>query len=79
MILHKNFLKNMNPNTLYNKDLTDSLTQFESHLEQIVRKEVPLRDPSISVIHITPKHIQEAYTQLLLLFKRLKERYAQWG
>lgn len=54
------------------------INEFERNLTKIITKVITLRDPSISVIHITPQNIHEAYIQFILIFKRLQEKYATW-
>jgi hypothetical protein len=68
----------MNLSQFKNKDFSVEINEFEHHLKKIITKEIPLRDPYISVIHITHQHIQEAYVQFLLIFKRLIEKHSAW-
>ncbi len=62
-----------------NESQTLSLDQLKSKMEQIIKKEVPLRDPAIVVIHC-PKEVYQSYTSTLLsIMRQFKDHYSEWN
>ncbi|KKM79769.1 hypothetical protein LCGC14_1346580 [marine sediment metagenome] len=61
-----------------NEDITQKLDQYEFELEKIINREMPLRDPSISVIHLSKENIVEGYNQYLTILERLKVKFSNW-
>ena len=46
--------------------------------EQILTKEVPLRAPGISILHILAKEASEIYRRLKLEFQGFQQKYPSW-
>ncbi len=61
-----------------NEDITQKLDQYEFELEKIINREMPLRDPSISVIHLSKENVAEGYKHYINILKRLHSKYTNW-
>ncbi len=61
-----------------NEKILQKLEQYELDLEKIITRETPLRDPSISVIHLSKENIVEGYKQYLTILERLKVKFSNW-
>ncbi len=61
-----------------NEEIIQKLKQYEIELEKIITLENPLRDPSISVIHLSKENIVEGYKQYLTILERLKVKFSNW-
>jgi len=61
-----------------NEEIIQKLAQYELELEKIIKREIPLRDPSISVIHLSKENVVEGYKHHLSILKRLKGKYTNW-
>jgi hypothetical protein len=56
----------------------EAIKRCEKKLERIINKEVPLKNPPISIIHSPEKHIKEIYLQYVSMLKRLKSQHPSW-
>lgn len=63
----------------FNRSFSEAFNSFQNYLEQIITGNIPLRDPSISVVHITPENIEKAHRKILQLFNQFKDKYSQWN
>ncbi len=61
-----------------NEDILQKLEQYELELEKIITRDIPLRDPSISVIHLSKEHVAEGYKHYLTILKKLQGKYTNW-
>ena len=61
-----------------NEKILQKLEQYELDLEKIITRETPLRDPSITVIHLSKENIVEGYNQYLTILERLKVKFSNW-
>jgi len=61
-----------------NEEIIQKLAQYELELEKIIKREIPLRDPSISIIHLSKENVVEGYKHHLSILKRLKGKYTNW-
>jgi len=61
-----------------NGEIMQKLAQYELELEKIIKKETPLRDPSISVIHLSKENLEEGYKHQISILKRFKGKYSNW-
>jgi|SRR5271157_3817235 len=57
----------------------DSVFQnYESELEKIIKNELPVRDPWIYVVKISPKDAKIAFKRHQSMLKKLHERHPSW-
>ncbi len=61
-----------------NEDIVQILKRYEDELEKIITLDTGLRDPSISVIHLSKENLTEGYMHFLTILKRLKSKYTNW-
>ena len=61
-----------------NEDIIQKLEQYEYELEKIITRDTPLRDPSISVIHLSKENVAEGFKHYLTILKRLQGKYTNW-
>jgi hypothetical protein len=61
-----------------NEDNLQKLEQYKLELEKIITRETPLRDPSISVIHLSKENVAEGYKHFLTILKKLQGNYTNW-
>ena len=59
-------------------DINQKLEQYELDLEKIITRDSPLRDPSISIIHLSKEKVTEGYKHYLTILKHLKSKYTNW-
>ena len=59
-------------------DLKDAIEEYEKYLEKIIKKEIPLRDPSICVVHLQKDIFPEQHQEIIYILKRLKQKYSAW-
>lgn len=61
-----------------NEEILQKIEKYENGLEKIIKREIPLRDPSISVVHLSKENIVEGYKHFLKILERLKVKYTNW-
>lgn len=61
------------------EDFDTIFENYQNELEKIICKEVPLREPSICVVHIRKKHIEEVYRTFIQMLKKMKTKYSDWN
>ncbi|MHA1679397.1 MAG: hypothetical protein ACTSUE_00160 [Promethearchaeota archaeon] len=59
-------------------DIEKKFEEYQGELEKIIKKEVPLRDPAISIVKISVKHVKEVFQRHITLFDKLKKIYSGW-
>ncbi|MHA1371799.1 MAG: hypothetical protein ACTSRA_19025 [Promethearchaeota archaeon] len=52
--------------------------EYREKLERIIKKEVPLRDPAITIVKISVEYVKEVFEKHILLFNKLKNVYPNW-
>ncbi|MHA1757296.1 MAG: hypothetical protein ACTSVV_11040 [Promethearchaeota archaeon] len=65
-----------NKNNYYS--LEENVQRFEKKLEKIITKEEILRDPSITIIHISKKDYMHGSKSIVQLLKKLNSKYDNW-
>ena len=53
-------------------------SKCEEYLEKIIKKEIPLRDPSISVVHIAVNRADDTLKKHQLMLRKFKGKFADW-
>jgi hypothetical protein len=61
-----------------NDALTESFFKYEEMLEKIIKKETPLRDPSITVVKIPAVNAENILKRHQLLLRKFKKKYKNW-
>ena len=60
------------------EDITSKFSKCEENLERIIKKEVPLRDPSITVVKIPVSNAEDIIKRHQLMLKKFKGKFADW-
>ncbi len=61
------------------EDLNSAIERCKGKMERILRSEVILKEPSVSIIHCPVEYLREIYKKYVLILKDLKQKYSKWN
>ncbi len=60
------------------EEISKKFEKCEENLEKIIKKEVPLRDPSIVIVKIPANHAEDIFKRHHLMLKKFQGKFKNW-